>query len=302
MNKQWCDSFTSSSVSFTEHAGGLVSVRVDNALATAQILLQGAQVLSFVPKGEQDLLWLSGDARYEVGRPVRGGIPICWPWFGASKDKPQAPAHGFARNLLWQLSEVTDLADGATHLLFTLGANDVPAGTWPHLFELQYRVIVGRSLGLNLTTTNLGKEEWRFTEALHSYLAVQSIESTCLSGFSEVCYQDKLLTGDGLQTQKGDVVVTAELDRIYQTAQDQSCPHTCVLLDSQAGRAIKVEKSGSASTVVWNPWIAKAQALVDFSNTGYQTMLCVEAGNTEHSEVSLKPGERHTLRQVLGLV
>jgi len=302
MNKQWCDAFPSSSVTFEKTEQDLVLVRVDNALASAKILLQGAQVLSFVPQGEQDLLWVSDDACYELGRPVRGGVPICWPWFGASSESTQAPAHGFARNLAWQLHEVKDLDSGATELIFTLAASDETAQWWPHPFELQYRVVVGRSLALSLKTRNVGAEVWRFTEALHSYLAVPSITTARLSGFSGLDYQDKLLTDTGLKAQTGDVLVAGEVDRIYQVGPQQATPRVCVLSDSGVGSGIKVASSGSCATVVWNPWIDKAKALADFSDEGYQTMLCVEAANTEPSPVSLQPGESHTLCQVLSLL
>jgi len=303
MNKQQlCDSFPSSSVTFTEVENGLIVVRVDNEFASTQVLLQGAQVLSYVPHGKPDLLWISDDACYEKGRPVRGGVPICWPWFGASSEQPMAPAHGFARNLMWVLEEVTDLNDGATELLFTLESSDESRRLWPYLFTLQYRVVVGPRLELNLTTSNVDSQQWSFTEALHSYLAVQSIERARLSGFFGLDYQDKLSSSSDLQQQGGDLVVAGEVDRIYHTGQRQDDLRGCELSDPASGQTISVAASGSSAVVVWNPWVVKAEALADFANEGYRTMLCIEAANTEPSPVNLKPGESHTLCQVISLL
>ncbi|HLV04120.1 D-hexose-6-phosphate mutarotase [uncultured Georgenia sp.] len=279
------------SVTLAEGEGGLPVVRVATAVATGEVYLHGAHVTAWTPAGSDPVIWVSGAARFAAGEAIRGGIPICFPWFGAGREPGLAPpAHGFARITGWRLIDGVDV-DGAVTLTFRLTDADVrglpAAAAWPHAFTATYRVTFGRELDVALTVENTGDGEISFEEALHTYLAVSDARTTTVVGLDGAPYLDKVTGGPDPVTQRGEVTFTGETDRVYLSAAD------VIVRDEGAARSIGVTKEGSANTVVWNPWVDKAAAMADFGDDEWPAMVCVETANVLDDAVVLRPGERH---------
>jgi len=274
---------------FKQAESGQLYVEVTNPHATATIALQGAQVMEWAPQGQPPVIWTSPQAKLTSGKSLRGGVPVCWPWFGAHASEADFPAHGFARTRPWQVVGTKALDDGRTELLFQLPADQQPQQWWPHRTELHYRITVGETLELELVTANRGDEPLTLGQALHTYFNVGDVRSIRVEGLAGRDYLDKV---EGLQrkTQQGDVDFIGETDRIYLDSEDE-----CVIRDPQLARAIHITKRGSRSTVVWNPWIEKAAAMGDLGENGYLNMVCVESANAAADVVALPPGTEHTL-------
>lgn len=282
-----------------QRRGELDLLAIRHPAFQADLLLQGAQLLSFAPSGESDWLWLSEQARYQRGQSVRGGIPVCWPWFGAPlKNPPQvqqhlqhgaaAAAHGFARTLNWQLTALHEACD---HLRLTLS---LPASVQPHW---QGRLTAGltfelsaHTLTLTLTTRNDDQQPLSFTQALHTYLPTADIHHTRLHGLHQQPYVDTLRDWQTC-IQTGDVRFDGETDRIYTSS------GTLTLISPGQRRTLCA--SGSRSTVVWNPWIAKSTRLSQFASTAWQRMLCVETANALDDAITLAAGASHSLSLTL---
>jgi glucose-6-phosphate 1-epimerase len=281
-------------VTVTEEAPDYPIIQIDNQFAKASIALHGAQVITFQPKGHDPVLWLSGDAIYAEGVPIRGGIPICWPWFGEHAGGT-LPAHGFVRKRFWQLESIEQISSGATRVIMS-SCDDVKSRSlWDHAFKLQLTALVGLDLSLSLEMTNCGVATYEITTALHSYFYVGDISMADVGGFDNVEYIDQL-GGDQRQFQNGAIRFDGELDRIYQ----QTLPEE-VIHDKALQREISLRKTGSRSTVVWNPWARKADSMEDFERGGYRHMLCVETSNAGDDIIHLAPGGSHRLGVVISV-
>lgn len=284
LNKQFG---TPGRIVFREDAAtGLPVVALASRFGTCELSLHGAQVLSYRPTGHVPVLFMSKQARFERGQPIRGGIPICWPWFGPAPQKSQ-PNHGFARTSDWRVT-VSEYSADSTELTLTLHDSDATRAHWPFAFELTLRVILGQSLTLELTTTNHDAQPFTFSQALHPYFMVRQIMDVTVRGLDGATYRD-LLTRHA-ETQEGVLNIRGETDRVYSPAAPQ-----CALHDPGIGRAITLVYSGANRLVVWNPWLDKARAMPDFGDDEYTRMLCLEPANTDGSEVILSPGAQHTL-------
>jgi D-hexose-6-phosphate mutarotase len=277
---------------FFEGPCGLPVAGIRNALARCDIALQGAHVLSFQPTGEAPVVWLSAEARFAPGKSIRGGIPVCWPWFGNHETEPDFPAHGFARTVMWEtaLSEV--LADGATRITFELTQTDATRAQWPHACKVSYAVTAGRQLTVELKTQNTGDCPFRITEALHTYFDIGDIGNLRITGLSRCVYLDKLEAFKP-KRQHGEVEIASEVDRVYVNTDAE-----CVIEDRARQRCIRVSKQGGRSTVVWNPWIEKSETMGDMGENGYRRMVCVESANANINFVNIAPGETHGLKVV----
>ncbi len=282
-------------VQLLEGQNGLTKAVIDNEFARCEVYLHGAHVTSFTPKGGDDLLWLSKTAIFDRAKAIRGGIPLCWPWFGAHPTDSTKAAHGFARVSLWQVISVQTTELGATELILGLKASEKTRKLWPNEFELQYKITVAQMLSVELTTINIGKEPIQITEALHSYLALGDIVKARIRGLSGVCYSDKVDDSKVIE-QVGDIVVKQEVDRVYMNTQD-----SCLLIDDVLMRTINISKLGSLDTVVWNPWAVKACSMADVHDNGHQTMVCIEAANVLDNVITIAAGERHTISQSISL-
>lgn len=279
---------------FIEGQGGLPCIRINNAAASALVSVYAGQVLSFRPAGEpDDLMFLSKKAYYQTGKAIKGGVPVCWPWFGADPEGLGRPAHGFVRNRLWDVLGTGVTADGATHV--TLGLTDTPEtqAVWPHAFHLALEITIGSTLGLKLVTRNTGSQTFSVTQALHTYFSVGDIGRTRVTGLENRAYIDKAGGGTAPGQQHGAVTVNAEVDRIYLDTPDQLVIH-----DDALKRCIRIASAGSKTAVVWNPWIKIATGMADLEAQDYQRFLCVETTNAATDIVQIAPGQESFLMAV----
>jgi len=271
---------------FVDSAPGLAVAEISTPLARARVALQGGQVIGWQPAGQPSVIWVSKAAVYESGKGVRGGVPVCWPWFGALPGKP---AHGFVRTRLWQMRGAR--CDASGQVVLRLGISDDAAtrALWDHAFDLELTVTVGATLTMALTTRNTGSAPFSITQALHSYFCTADIAQTRVHGLDGCSYLDKV-QGAATGQQSGPITFHGETDRVYLDTRAD-----CLIEDAAAGRTLRVAKQGSASTVVWNPWSEKEKSFADMAAGEYQQMLCVETCNAGPDAVRVAPGEAHTL-------
>lgn len=269
--------------------GGGIFVDVGNDEARATIALQGAQVIDWTPIGDKPVIWLSSEAKFATGKSVRGGAPVCWPWFGPHPSESAFPAHGFARTVPWEIAETRTLADGSTRLVFRLTGTEASRAQWPHPTQLESHVTVGKTLEVDLVTRNSGAGPVTIGQALHTYFSVGDIRKVSIRGLEDRPYLDKV-EGFSRKIQSGAVTFTGETDRIYLESTGD-----CMIDDPVLDRSIRIAKRGSASTVVWNPWIDKAAKMGDMGEDGWMRMLCVENANAADDVRVLAPGAEHHL-------
>ncbi len=271
-------------------AGGLPLIEINNRFATARVSAYAGQVLAYRPSDEaEDLLFVSRQAYFARGKAIKGGIPICWPWFGDDPSGHGRPAHGFVRNRPWRLLATEAMADGATRLQLGLHADDETLALWPHPFSLTLEVTIGATLELDLISHNPGDHPLMLTQALHTYLNVGDAARARVHGLDGRAYIDK--AGGGLRTtQQGPVSIAGEVDRIYLETDGP-----LNIEDPALGRRIHIERAGSRSAVVWNPWSDKAAAMGDFGDDEYRRMLCVETTNAADDRIELPGGGTYRL-------
>jgi glucose-6-phosphate 1-epimerase len=278
--------------SVIEGNGGLQKVCIESPCASGEMYLHGGHVTSWKPAGKQEVLFLSSQSRWENGHAIRGGVPICFPWFGAKADDPKAPAHGFVRTKAWQLESIEQVKDGTAVSMFIESDADTKRW-WPAEFRLACRVTFGSHLLLELVVTNTGKESLRFEEALHAYHKVGNILSTRVSGLQATNYIDK--TDSNLKkVQRGEIAIASETDRVYLNTKD-----AIELEDPALRRRTRVAKVNSSTTVVWNPWVQKARSLSDFGDNEWIQMICVETSNVSDFAVDLAPGQKHKMKALI---
>lgn len=277
-------------IDFKQDPGGLLLVDVANEEATATLAMQGAHLMRWAPRGEPSVLWLSPSAVLAPGKAIRGGVPICWPWFGPHDSQGNFPSHGFARTAPWEIIDGSQRTDGATRLRFRLAPGKAQQACWPYPSEVQLHIAVGEALELELVTRNGGDKPFTFGAALHSYFAVSDARRIALHGLDGLPFIDKLAGGKRVPGRRGPLCLDGELDRIYLDSTAD-----CVIEDPGLQRRIRIEKHGSRSTVVWNPWRDKAAGLGDMGQDDYLGMLCVESGNVADDVVTLAPEAKHRL-------
>ncbi len=252
------------------------------------VALHGAQVLNWTHRGD-GLLWLSPIARIRDGKGIRGGIPVCWPWFADHPTDSKKPAHGFVRHRAWSVASAHSTADCVSISLAT-ATTDADRAMWPHSAEALVTVTLGDTLSVTLRTRNTGTDTFPLTQALHTYFRVSDVANASVTGLEGFTYLDKL-EGFAQKLQPGPIRFAEEVDRVYL---GNTTPIT--LDDSGASRRLLIESRGSRSAVVWNPWTAKTARLGDMgSPDAFRQMLCVETANAGNDIVTLAPGETHTL-------
>ena len=277
-------------VTLLEGNGELTKIEAVTDWSTAEIYLHGAHVTDFQKKGEAPLLFTSQFSRFAPAKPIRGGIPIIFPWFGAREGEPM---HGFARLAEWTLHEATAVPEGGVSLRFSLPDTGEGA-TWPS-FSANYVVTITDMLTLELIITNTSADQtFSFENCLHTYFAVSDIQAISIVGLKGVEYLDKVDNATRKTEPAEGIRVTSEVDRVYLGAIQR-----VEILDPKLGRKVSIEKSGSASTVVWNPWITKAQQMPDFGNEEYRQMVCVESGNVANNKIVLPPGKSSVMKVTL---
>jgi glucose-6-phosphate 1-epimerase len=277
--------------------GGLERLVLSASDGEAVVYLQGAHVARFQPAGEKPVLWMSAQSRFEAGRPIRGGVPICFPWFGPKAGAPDAPLHGFARILPWTIRAVGLGADGSLRAVLDLPARAAARGGFPHELALSLAVTVGRSLHMELTAGNTDGAARTFEAALHSYLAVADVRQVRLHGLEGTAFVDKTAAMARKAGEDAPISIAAETDRVYL-----GTASSVTIEDPGWARRVVVRKTGSATTVVWNPWVAKAKAMADFGDDEWSGMLCVETANAMEDAVTLAPGATHVMTATLSVL
>ena len=275
-------------VTFRDAGDGFIIIDIDNSHCSASIAMQGAHLMSWTPKGEKPVIWMSPAATFTAGKSIRGGVPICWPWFGAHATQNTFPSHGFARTSQWQVTATDQLEDGCTRISFSMV--DGNSQLWPLNTPVAVDMVIGHYLEIGLTTENLEDESITLGSALHTYFTVSDASKITIHGLDGCDYLDTV-GSITRKKQQGDITIAEEVDRIYfDQGQD------IVIEDPVLGREIRIEKQGSHSTIVWNPWIDKTLRMGDFgSDDGYLDMVCVESANASEDIIELAAGDSHTL-------
>ncbi|MDQ6954020.1 MAG: D-hexose-6-phosphate mutarotase [Mariprofundaceae bacterium] len=286
LNKAWG---IDKHLSFKLGAGDMPVIEIKNAFAQAVIALQGAHILSFQPKGEQALIWMSDDAVFATGKSLRGGIPVCWPWFGAHPSNPSLPAHGPARTASWYPTASGILKDGRTFVRLELEQNTQLQSMCKQPLSASLHITIGKSLEIYLETKNLGDSNVTLGQALHSYFYVSDVRQVHVEGLDACEYLDKV-EGFTRKQQLGSVTISQEVDRVYVHASNH-----IRIIDSGLKRAIHIHNHGSSSVVVWNPWAETAAKMGDLGRDGYLNMLCVETANAFDDTIILAPGASHVM-------
>ncbi len=260
--------------------------------ARARVYLDGAQVASWIPAGSaDDRLFVSTCALYGEGQSIRGGIPVCFPQFGATGPLRQ---HGFARNLRWALADQPPCEDGA-RVRLTLTDSDTTRALWPFSFNAELSVhVAAASLSVDLTVTNTDSQPFHFTVALHPYFRVRDAFAVEVRGLAGTRYRDALREGGVFEEQESSLQIGAALDRVYLDTPDQ-------LELVEPHRSVHIEKRGFPDAVVWNPGPAGTASRVDFASGEEREMLCVEAGAIGRP-VTLAPGAQWTGTQIMTAV
>ena len=268
----------------------MLVAHIANSHAQSAIALQGAHIMSFQPNTEAPLIWLSPAAKLAPGKSIRGGVPVCWPWFGVHATESSFPAHGFARAVPWQVAASEALPDGGTHITLELPQSSIPAAQWPHACRVRLVVTIGKMLAVELITENIGNTPFKIGEALHTYFAVSDVDNIRITGLEDCAYLDKV-ENFRRKTQAGAIAIASEVDRVYVNTEAD-----CLIEDRGLKRRIRIAKHGSRYTVVWNPWVEKSARMGDFSSkTGYRGMVCVESANAAEDVVNVAPGAAHSL-------
>ena len=261
-------------------------IEIKNRQAEAKIALQGAHVFHYKAKNKSALLWLSKRALFKEGKAIRGGIPICFPWFGPHKTDASLPQHGFARTALWKLVVEEELDNDTTHIQLQLTSTKETLELWEYNFDVRLDVIVTRELSVVLTVTNSDTRPFEISTALHSYFNVSDIDNVLVEGLDGSYFIDSLTNERALQ--KGSLTIVKEVDRVYFDA-------SSAIMLYDGSKSIELKQKGSNSLVVWNPWMEKAKQMEDMPDDGYRTMLCLETGNVGKDARILEANESHII-------
>jgi glucose-6-phosphate 1-epimerase len=275
---------------FEDGPGGLVRAVISTPAAEADVYLQGAHVTHWTPRGQRPVLFVSPKALFAPGKAIRGGVPVIFPWFGPRSDGKPGPAHGFTRSMDWAIEATKLRNDGKVEITLAFAPGEITRGFGFDAFQLRFRVTVGSELEMELETRNEAKEPLIYEEALHTYFAVGDIHQVSVSGLEGTTYIDKT---DGFKRKTLDyepLRIAKETDQVHLGTKA-----ACVIHDPVWNRRIIIEKSGSDSTVVWNPWIDKTKGMSDMAPGNWKEMICVETANAADNAIHLSPGESHKL-------
>ena len=282
-----CKQFKVPGLHFEAGHGGLTKAVVATNVAAGEIYLHGAHVTSWQPAGHEPVLWMSRSSLFQPGKPIRGGVPICFPWFGPHASDPSAPAHGFARTALWEVTEAQTTVEGGISLSLQTRIDS---------FSVRFTVEFGSVLQMTLTTEpgpGISVDQ-RFEDALHTYFSVSDVRNVSITGLEQVRYIDKVDGAAEKPATGAAIEFTGETDRVYLKTDSE-----CHLHDPGRNRTITISKSGSQSTVVWNPWIAKSARMPDFGDHEWPEMVCIETANVGSDSIALALNTSHSTTVVI---
>ena len=275
---------------FVEGKGGFPIIKIENKTAKAEISVYSGQVLSFQPASEpEDLMFLSQKAYYQEGKAIKGGIPVCWPWFGSDPEGLGRSSHGFARNRLWKVWATEAMPNGEIKVRLGLVDSAETRKIWPHVFELAIEISVGTALNIELITHNTGEQAFSITQALHTYFKVGNINQVKVLGLENTKYLDKV-DDFAQKTQQGVITISEEVDRIYTNVSPE-----LTIDDAALDRRIIISSTGSQTAVVWNPWAEISAKMADLDDEDYQEFICVETVNAATEIVEIQPGSKYSL-------
>jgi len=263
-------------------SGGIDYLIIENESARAKIALQGAHIFSYQVKEQRELLWVSDESSFKEGEAIRGGIPICWPWFGEHSSDKSLPKHGFARISKWEVESTKESDSSITEITMSLTNSEL----MPYKFKLLAHFTIGKTLSLSLTTENLDDKAFTISQALHTYFAVEKIENVRVNGLDGLNFID--FTNESKHIQNGDVTIENEVDRIYEDVK-----YPLFLYDNK--RLITINSAGSKSSVVWNPWEDKCKQMSSMKEDDYRYFVCVETTNTRQDEQRVEPSSSYTI-------
>ncbi len=275
-------------IEFKKKENGFEYIEIRNDSAHAKIALQGAHIFHYERNAEKPILWLSEVSDFELGKSIRGGVPICWPSFGM--NNPDLPQHGFARVSMWKLENSKEIDDKTTQITFKLNETKESLELWNYRFELKLIVTVSDKLTMELTTKNLDDKAFKLTQALHTYFSVSDISSIKIKGLDKKPYFDAVASEQC--TQHGDITFTKEFDSVFQEVDKK-------LLLVDIDREISIKNEGSSSVVVWNPWIEKCKRMSGMNDEAYKEFVCIESANAFEDFKVIEPNKRYTLKAVI---
>ena len=267
---------------------GFEYIEIQNSSASAKIALQGAHIFEYKRKIQDELLWLSEVSDFEIGKAIRGGVPICWPSFGM--NNPELPQHGFARTSLFEYISAVDIDTNTTEVQLRLTHSNESLKLWNYKFELVLKVTISDKLTIELKTINTDDKEFRLTQALHSYFKLSDISNAVVKGLDKKLCFDALT--NGTTTQDGDITFNQEFDKVFQKVDNE-----LILQDRE--KTISINNEGSSSVVVWNPWIDKCARMSAMKDEAYREFVCIESANAFEDFIVLKPSEEHTLKATI---
>lgn len=276
--------------------GELPIRRLTGALATLEVSPQGAHVTDWTIPGTPPVLFLSPRSVFQRGRAIRGGVPLVFPWFGPKAGDARAAQHGFARVREWQLEAAGVQSDGACSVAMSLTDDEATRAEWPHAFHARFAATAGRELRMTLEIRSADSRDFTFEAALHTYFAVSDVRRIRVRGLENTAYVDKVDGGARKPGESAPLAFTGETDRVYLDTAS-----ACTIEDPGWDRRIVVAKSGSRSTVVWNPWKAKARAMADLGDDAWTGMVCIETANCGADARTLAPGGTHVLEAVIAV-
>ena len=266
---------------------------VSNKHADATICLYGAHITSYKPARNVEVLWMSPDSMFQFGKAIRGGIPVCFPWFGPHETNESLPQHGFARIMNWEVTKTETLAGGANQITLQLCASDETRKYWDFDFCAEMIFTVGAKLSVTLKVTNPSDKAIKYTSALHSYFSLSGIENITIEGLRDTRYQNQLDGGDYIQKEEL-LSISEEITRHYYDTKAN-----CVINDSIFNRSIKVEKEGSSNSTVWNPGEETCKQMGDLPDWAYETFVCLETVNKINDGIHLEAGESHETTAII---
>ncbi|MGQ8336030.1 D-hexose-6-phosphate mutarotase [Sunxiuqinia sp. A32] len=279
---------------FIEMEGELPFISISNKYAQADICLYGAHVMSFAPYNGMDLLWMSPGSFLEEGKAIRGGIPVCFPWFGPHKSNSEKPQHGFGRLMFWDVAETRSEPNGETYIRMQLESSEQTKNLWPHDFRAEMIFTVGAKLITTLKVSNTSTEAFVYGCALHTYYSISAIDHIAIEGLQGTTYYNQLNSEHATQ-EESSLKIQEPLTRHYLNTESP-----VVISDPAFRRRISVQKAGSKVTTVWNPGKETTKAIQDIPNDGYEAFVCVEATNAFDYCISLNPGETHETSAIIG--
>lgn len=278
-----------SGVTFRNEETGPI-IDISNDFASASISLYGGQVLLWKPHQQlYPVLWLSPKVEYKFGKPIRGGVPICWPWFGSHPSVKELQSHGYARLSNWQVKNISSLANGDTEVMMEMESTEQLNYDDYKKFALNLKIVVGNRLQIELITCNLSNQEVFFSEGLHTYFHVGNISNAFVVGLAGNNYHD-LIDGQIKNDQNLAISFNGEIGRVYVNTEA-----SCLIDDKELSRKIIIEKKGSSSTAIWNPWEKNASGISDLGSSAWMNMVCVESSNAYENCITLLAGQEHRL-------